>query len=434
MKKVYALWLLAFGLKLFGSGWDTSWHFKYFFDTFSPPHNINTIGFVLAWGLVFYHWGGTEYAQRWAARLPPSLQGFTRKWILVERLGPNRHMDMGSLWVTTIGLLVFLIAAPLDQIWHRVFGLDLTTWSPTHLGLFAGTEIAILGVLLGLYRQGRTAQRGSFGSIASVLFGGFLLEAFLFACGQQEYGYITLYALNHPEYVTLQHHTTFPIPAMLAQAATQGGAQALATGQVPTWLYPLYQLLMTCAVLQFVRLLHRRVWTATAVAALYLAYRLLARYILHNFDFPVSFVPYYLIGIALSLDLFGWCARRFSRQPADVTSAGPTRRRTDRQKAIQWGTILWGTLAAAGATAAVYGGAAIIQRFEVMPPIPLGSPQFGFLNGGILLGFLMACLGLWIAHRVVAIFAAQAELQQARKAANASAKALPSAPLASKHV
>ncbi len=430
MKKVYGLWLLAFGLKLFGSGWDTSWHFKYFFDTFSPPHNINTVGFLLAWGLVAYHWGGTDWAQRQVVRLPAGLQAWTRKWVLVERLGSERHMDRGSLIVTTTGLFIFLVAAPLDQIWHRVFGLDLTTWSPTHLALFSGTEIAVLGVLMGVYRAGRRRKRGSFESVTLVLLGGFLLEAFLFSCGQQEYGYIALYALNHPDYALVQHQTTLPIQAMLVAAASQGGAKTLATGQVPTWLYPLYQLLFVTAILQFLRSLHRRVWTATAVAALYLAYRLLARFLLHTFDFPVSFVPYYLIGIGLSLDLFGtlaqWPALRRLKSalgaPAAPGSPGGTSWLKARSAEFirRWG---WGALAAAGATAAVYGGAAIIQRFEVMPPIPLGSPQYAFFDGGISLGFLLACLGLWLAHQVKTLFEAQAQRQQTLEAAKARAAA-----------
>lgn len=422
MKKVYMLWLLAFSLKLFGAGWDTSWHFKYFFDTFSPPHNINTVGFLLAWLLIVYHWGGTAQAQRWVKRLPLSLQGFTRRWVLAERLGTERYMDMGSLWIATAGLLVFLIAAPLDQLWHRIFGLDLTTWSPTHLALFAGTELAILGVLLGLYRQGHAGRRGAFQSIGLLLFSGFLLEAFLFATGQQEYGYIALYALNHPDYVTVQHLTTFPIPALLAQAQTQGGAQALATGQVPTWVYPLYQLLVVCAVLGFARQVHRRAWTATAVVALYLAYRLLARFLLHSFDFPVSFVPYYLIGIGLSLDIFGFFSQRHAAQESEEpASMRPGLSLVARPPAMRWGTIAWGAAAAAGATAAVYGGAALIQRFEVMPPVPLGSPQAGFLDGGFPLGFLMACLGLWLAWRVGTLFAVQAEVQRLQRAAEALA-------------
>jgi hypothetical protein len=432
MKKVYGLWLLAFGLKLFGSGWDTSWHFKYFFDTFSPPHNVNTVGFLLAWALTIYHWGGTEQAQRWVTRLPRSLQGFTRRWILLERFGTERHMDLGSLWIVTIGLLVFLIAAPIDQIWHRIFGLDLTTWSPTHLSLFAGTELAILGVLMGLYRRNHTNQRGSFDSIALLLFGGFLLEAFLFATGQQEYGYIALYALQHPDYVTVQHMTTFPIPALLAQAQTQGGAQALATGQVPTWIYPLYQLLVVCTVLQFMRQLHRRVWTATTVVALYLAYRLFARFLLHSFDFPVSFVPYYIIGVGLSLDLFGWLSQRRAVQRSEASAGNRSAwRRDPRKDGIQWNTVLWTSLAAAGATVAVYAGAALVQQFEVTPPVPLGSVQFGFLNGGVPLGFLMACLGLWLAHRITAFLDLQNEAQRARKAAETLVQANTS--LATKH-
>jgi hypothetical protein len=420
MKKVYGLWLLAFSLKLFGAAWDTSWHFKYFFDTFSPPHNINTVGFLLAWALVIYHWGSTDYARRWAARLRPGLQSFTRQWIMVERLGNDRHMDMGSLWITTTGLIVFLIAAPIDQLWHRIFGLDLTTWSPTHLGLFAGTELAILGVLMGVYRHGRTDKRGSFDSITLILLSGFLLEAFLFACGQQEYGYIALYAINHPDYVNVLHHTTFPIPALIAQSYTQGGPQALATGNVPTWLYPLYQLLIVTLILQFARLLHRRAWTATAVAALYLAYRLLARFLLHTFDFPVSFVPYYLIGIALSLDLFGTLSQLSAKTTTRAAAnSGMNLTLFGRKLTIHWAAIIWGALAAAGATAAVYAGGALIQRFEVTPPIPPGSPQFGFLDGGFPLGFLLSCLGLWLAYQVVALLDMQARLQEARSAAKA---------------
>ncbi len=415
MKKVYGLWLLAFTLKLFGAGWDTSWHFKYFFDSFSPPHNINTVGFALAWALIFYHWGGTPYAQRWAARLPARLQPLVRKWVLLERLGTERHMDQGSLWITTAGLFVFLIAAPLDQAWHYIFGLDLTTWSPTHLGLFAGTELAILGVLLGLYRHGRVDQYGSFESVTAVLLGGFLLEAFLFACGQQEYGYITLYALYHPDYAA---HTTLPIPALIAAAQAQGGPRALATGNVPAWIYPYYQLLVVCTVLQFIKRLHRHPWTATSVVTLYLGYRMLARFLLHTFDFPVSFVPYYLFGIAVSLDLFELLAQSLSRASSVSDKAEQI---TTHTRGTRWAQISWGALAATGATAAVYGGAALIGRFEVTPPIPIGSPQLGFLDGGFPIGFLLACLGLWIGNQAVILFELQARRQQAQAAAKAHA-------------
>jgi hypothetical protein len=291
-----------------------------------------------------------------------------------------------------------MVDAPADQAWHYIFGLDLTTWSPTHLLLFAGTEIAIIGVLLGIYRQEQPEKRSLFGKIAILLFGGFLLEAFLFACGQQEYGYIALYALNHPNYVLVEHHTTFPIPALLAAAQNQGGPRALATGNVPAWVYPLYQLLVVTAVLQLVRRFHNRVWSASAVVALYLGYRLLARFLLHSFDFPVSFVPYYIIGIGLSLDLFG------------------------RTSSRRWVGMLWMGLMAAGAAAAVYGGAALIQQVEVTPPVPLGTPALGFLDGGFPLGFLLACVGFWVGNQVFQVLEAQERRQQQATSVAAAAK------------
>jgi hypothetical protein len=273
---------------------------------------------------------------------------------------------------------------------------------------------------MGVYRHGRTDQRGSFDGISLTFLSGFLLEAFLFACGQQEYGSIALYALNHPDYVNVLHRTTLPIDALIAQSYTQGGPQALATGNVPAWIYPLYQLLIVSAVLQFARLLHRRAWTATIVAALYLAYRLLARFLLHTFDFPVSFVPYYLIGIGLSLDLFGIVSRFSTKMFQATASNGTSLPLFGRKLTIRWAAILWNTLAAAGASAAVYGGGVLIQRFEVTPPIPPGNPQFAFLDGGFPLGFLLSCLGLWLAYQVVALLDMQARLQEARSIAKAA--------------
>src|SRR5206468_12774093 len=60
--------------------------------------------------------------------------------------------DKTSLRLMQIGLLTFLVAAPLDVINHRVNGLDLTAWSPSHMMLYLGTGIMQAGVLLGWLR------------------------------------------------------------------------------------------------------------------------------------------------------------------------------------------------------------------------------------------------------------------------------------------
>src|SRR5438874_2099999 len=41
---------------------------------------------------------------------------------------------------------VSLLAFPLDDIWHRLFGQDVTLWGPTHLLLFGGASFSIIGL------------------------------------------------------------------------------------------------------------------------------------------------------------------------------------------------------------------------------------------------------------------------------------------------
>src|SRR6185295_7274705 len=45
-----------------------------------------------------------------------------------------------------IGLVV--LAAPVDDLWHRLFGLDVTLWSPPHLLGLAGSSLHTLGCLV----------------------------------------------------------------------------------------------------------------------------------------------------------------------------------------------------------------------------------------------------------------------------------------------
>src|SRR5258705_172726 len=39
-----------------------------------------------------------------------------------------------------------LIGFPLDDVWHRLFGQDVTLWGPTHLLMIGGASLATLGV------------------------------------------------------------------------------------------------------------------------------------------------------------------------------------------------------------------------------------------------------------------------------------------------
>jgi len=45
-------------------------------------------------------------------------------------------------------MAVVILAAPIDDLWHRLFGLDVTLWSPPHLLGLAGSQVSNLGGLL----------------------------------------------------------------------------------------------------------------------------------------------------------------------------------------------------------------------------------------------------------------------------------------------
>ena len=69
-----------------------------------------------------------------------------------DRPGPTA-IRIGRDWYAPLGgvLMLFtggfsLIAFPLDDFWHRLFGQDVTLWGPTHLMLIGGAVMTLLGI------------------------------------------------------------------------------------------------------------------------------------------------------------------------------------------------------------------------------------------------------------------------------------------------
>ena len=54
-----------------------------------------------------------------------------------------------------------LLGFPLDDVWHRLFGQDVTLWGPTHLMLIGGAGMTLIGqaVLLVEGMRARDARR-----------------------------------------------------------------------------------------------------------------------------------------------------------------------------------------------------------------------------------------------------------------------------------
>ena len=125
---------------LFGFIWDVSLHIGNGRD---PGPLANPAHYFILFGLFLLFIAGTL-----AMVLPYDKPGasairITRTWFA----------PVGGLLMAMCGLYA-LIGFPLDDIWHRIFGQDVTLWGPTHLMLIGGAGLSLIAVLL-LEYEGR---------------------------------------------------------------------------------------------------------------------------------------------------------------------------------------------------------------------------------------------------------------------------------------
>jgi hypothetical protein len=69
-------------------------------------------------------------------------------------------------WYAPVGAILIALAGgyallgfPLDDVWHRLFGQDVTLWGPTHLMLIGGAAMTLIGQAI-LLREGRPVTEG----------------------------------------------------------------------------------------------------------------------------------------------------------------------------------------------------------------------------------------------------------------------------------
>ncbi|MFT4298822.1 MAG: hypothetical protein QM597_04195 [Aeromicrobium sp.] len=78
------------------------------------------------------------------------------------RISPRWHAPLGGAVVTACGLMS-LVGFPLDDLWHRLYGQDVTEWGPTHVLMIGGAVTCCLGITL-LYGESRQlGARGASG-------------------------------------------------------------------------------------------------------------------------------------------------------------------------------------------------------------------------------------------------------------------------------
>ena len=69
------------------------------------------------------------------------------------RIREGWYAPVGGLLLAGAGGYA-LLGFPLDDVWHRLFGQDVTLWGPTHLMLIGGAGLSLVGLLV-LEQEGR---------------------------------------------------------------------------------------------------------------------------------------------------------------------------------------------------------------------------------------------------------------------------------------
>lgn len=270
---IYLAWLGAFLLKMLGSTWDVSWHFRWLRDDLAPPHLLNSAGTAIVVGLVIFH----------------SYTGY--------------GVDKKALRLMQWGIGAFLIALPIDILNHRFNGLDITSWSPSHGLLYLGTAIMLAGAIRGWWLYSAPDRIRDLVSLGLWLF---FVENAIFPNQHQEYGVLSLKAYD-------AGHTTAE-PQLLDFAAAQGQTPTMFMLPVPSWVHPAWLICTGLLALVVARKTVRLRWTATTIVAAYLLYRAVMWLTLVGMSFPPSVLPLVLLAGAVLVDLCvtyrvpGWLA------------------------------------------------------------------------------------------------------------------------------
>lgn len=72
------------------------------------------------------------------------------------RLGSGRRAPLGGVLLTGC-MAVGMSALVLDDVWHRIYGQDVTLWSPTHFIYLCGGVFTVIGMLV-LLKEGSNAR------------------------------------------------------------------------------------------------------------------------------------------------------------------------------------------------------------------------------------------------------------------------------------
>jgi hypothetical protein len=179
--------LFAAGLAAFGVYWDVAWHIDFGRDKelFTPSHTMILLGLS---GMMYASIIAIIFATLDKAPVGFQFAGLTVPW--------------SALMLAVLGF-GGVAAFPLDELWHRAYGVDVTLWSPSHLQLIAGGSLGPIAVLM-MILEGRPHSRPTFlGHFIEATAAGAILVGLTNFLGEFEFGVPQFQALYFPILIVL---------------------------------------------------------------------------------------------------------------------------------------------------------------------------------------------------------------------------------------
>src|SRR3954451_22048373 len=78
------------------------------------------------------------------------------------KIADDWYAPLGGVLIAACGAFS-LVGFPLDDVWHRLFGQDVTLWGPTHLMLIGGAAMTLIGLAVLLVEAGDAPGAGELG-------------------------------------------------------------------------------------------------------------------------------------------------------------------------------------------------------------------------------------------------------------------------------
>ena len=244
LRRITAWLLLIFLISgELGAVWDREWHAFVGRDQFwTPPHTLiySSVAGAGLLALIIVLLETSRYRKK-----SPGVDNTSTVGIFGYFHAPLGFSVLG------FGALLPLIAAPLDNYWHELYGIDISLWAPFHMMGVTGALVAILGMIYifaseaAIAREAKLPQK-TFLGIPLLEFGAILVMASFLnfvLTGFLQFPLVTIGTVNI---------STYPLPLIMGSAFLMISAVRLTHKPGAATLLTLLLLLHTLVVELFV--------------------------------------------------------------------------------------------------------------------------------------------------------------------------------------